>query len=110
MKTIQVFDPALCCSTGVCGADVDQALVNFSADVAWAKLNGAQIDRFNLAQEPVAFAENNTVKGFLERSGAEALPLVLVDGEVALALSDQSPSPIRRLATLTAPLHRNSKA
>ena len=33
----------------------------------------------------MAFAENNTVKGFLERSGAEALPLVLVDGEVALA-------------------------
>ena len=62
MKTIQVFDPALCCSTGVCGADVDQALVIFSADVAWAKLNGAQIDRFNLAQEPVAFAENNTVE------------------------------------------------
>ena len=56
--TIQVFDPALCCSTGVCGADVDQALVSFSADAAWAKLNGAQIERFNLAQQPMAFAEN----------------------------------------------------
>jgi len=85
MKTIQVFDPALCCSTGVCGVDVDQSLVTFSADVAWAKLNGAQIERFNLAQQPVAFAENPAVKGFRERSGAEALPLVLVDGEVALA-------------------------
>ena len=85
MKTIQVFDPALCCSTGVCGVDVDQALVSFSADVAWAKLNGAQIERFNLAQQPMAFAENGAVKGFLERSGEEALPLVLVNGEVALA-------------------------
>jgi arsenite methyltransferase len=83
--TIQVFDPALCCSTGVCGADVDQALVNFSADAAWAKLNGAKIERFNLAQQPTAFAENGTVKGFLERSGEKALPLVLVNGEVALA-------------------------
>ena len=83
--TIQIFDPALCCSTGVCGADVDQALVSFSADAAWAKLNGAQIERFNLAQQPMAFAENKVVKGFLERSGEEALPLVLVDGEVALA-------------------------
>lgn len=85
MKTIQVFDPALCCSTGVCGADVDQALVSFSADAAWAKLNGAQIERFNLAQQPMAFAENTLVKGVLERSGEEALPLVLVNGEVALA-------------------------
>lgn len=85
MKTIQIFDPALCCSTGVCGVDVDQALVSFSADVAWAKLNGAQIERYNLAQQPIAFAENATVKGFLERSGQESLPLVLVDGEVVLA-------------------------
>ncbi|MCD2451891.1 arsenite efflux transporter metallochaperone ArsD [Methylicorpusculum oleiharenae] len=85
MSTIQIFDPALCCSTGVCGVDVDQQLVDFSADVDWAKQNGAQIERFNLAQEPMAFAENPVVKGFLERSGAEALPLILVDGEVALA-------------------------
>lgn len=85
MKTIQVFDPALCCSTGVCGTEVDQALVGFAADVAWARENGAQIERFNLAQQPLAFVENALVKGFLERSGHEALPLVLVDGEIALA-------------------------
>ena len=85
MKSIQVFDPGLCCSTGVCGVDVDQALVTFSADVEWANQQGARIERFNLAREPMAFAENATVKGFLERSGQEALPLVLVDGEVALA-------------------------
>lgn len=85
MKNIQVFDPALCCSTGVCGVEVDQALVSFAADVEWAKQNGAQIERFNLAQQPLAFAENETVKSFLKRSGQEALPLILVDGEVALA-------------------------
>ncbi len=85
MTSIQVFDPALCCSTGVCGVDVDQQLVGFSADVDWARQNGAQIERFNLAQQPLAFAENPVVKGFLERSGADALPLILVDGEVALA-------------------------
>lgn len=85
MTTIQVFDPALCCSTGVCGVDVDQELVGFSADVDWAKQNGVHIERFNLAQQPMAFAENQLVKGYLERSGEEALPLILVDGEVALA-------------------------
>lgn len=85
MTTIQVFDPALCCSTGVCGVDVDQQLVGFSADADWAKQNGAQIERFNLAQQPMVFAENPVVKAFLERSGADALPLILVDGEVALA-------------------------
>ena len=85
MTTIEVFDPALCCSTGVCGVDVDQALVAFSADVDWARQKGAHIERFNLGQQPVAFDENALVKAFLARSGAEALPLTLVDGEVAMA-------------------------
>lgn len=85
MATIHVFDPALCCSSGVCGVDADQALVSFAADVDWAKTNGAHIERFNLAQQPMAFADNATVKGFLERSGQEALPLILVNGDIALA-------------------------
>lgn len=85
MTGIQIFDPALCCSSGVCGADVDQQLIDFAADVDWAKQQGAQIERFNLAQQPVVFAENPVVKSFLERSGAEALPAVLVDGALSLA-------------------------
>lgn len=85
MKKIQIFDPALCCSSGVCGVEVDQALVGFAADVDWAKQNGAQIERFNLAQQPMVFAENAAVKGMLERSGESALPVTLVDGELALA-------------------------
>ena len=85
MKSIQVFDPAMCCNTGVCGTEVDQQLVSFAADVDWARQNAAQIDRYNLAQQPMEFANNQVVKGFLERSGQEALPLILVDGEVALA-------------------------
>ncbi len=85
MKKLEVFDPALCCSTGVCGVDVDQALVGFAADVDWAKQNGAQIERFNLAQQPMAFAENAAVKRFLEDYGQEGLPLVLLDGRVVLS-------------------------
>ena len=84
MNSIQVFDPAMCCSTGVCGADVDQQLLGFSADVDWAKSQGAAVERFNLAQQPMAFAENAAVKSFLERSGEAGLPLILVNGEIAL--------------------------
>jgi len=85
MPTIQVFDPALCCSTGVCGVDVDQKLVNFAVDFDWARQNGAQIERFNLAQQPCAFARNAVVNAFLQSVGEEALPLILVDGKFALA-------------------------
>ena len=84
MKNMQVFDPALCCSSGVCGVDVDQTLVDFAADLDWARQQGAQIERFNLAQQPMVFAENTAVRSALERSGEAALPLIVVDGVVAL--------------------------
>lgn len=100
MTIIQVFDPALCCSTGVCGVDVDQQLVGFSADIDWAKQKGAQIERFNLAQQPMEFAQNTIVKAYLERSGVEALPLILVDGEVALAGRYPSRAELSRWADL----------
>ncbi|MBX9835511.1 MAG: arsenite efflux transporter metallochaperone ArsD [Burkholderiaceae bacterium] len=103
MTTIQIFDPALCCSSGVCGTDVDQNLVNFSADADWARQNGAQIERFNLAQQPMAFAENPLVKGFLQRSGQESLPLTLVAGEVALAGRYPSRSDLARWAGIALP-------
>lgn len=74
MPNIQIFDPALCCNTGVCGVEVDQNLVNFAADVDWAKQNGAQVERFNLAQQPLAFAENPTVKGFCNARARGAAP------------------------------------
>lgn len=90
MPHMQIFDPSLCCSSGVCGVDVDQQLVEFAANVDWAKQNGVNIERFNLAQQPMAFAENPVVKAFLETSGADGLPLTLVDG--ALALSGRYPT------------------
>lgn len=85
MKTLTVFDPAMCCSTGVCGSDVDQVLADFSADVQWLKGRGVQVERYNLAQQPMSFVQNEKAKAFLEASGAEGLPLLLLDGETVMA-------------------------
>ncbi|MEU4711055.1 arsenite efflux transporter metallochaperone ArsD [Nocardia salmonicida] len=84
MSKIEVFEPALCCNTGVCGPDVDQALVSFSADLDWLRGQGGDITRFNMASEPLAFAGNDAVRGFLEVAGSQGLPLVLVDGVTTL--------------------------
>ena len=83
-KTIQVFDPAMCCSTGVCGAEVDLKLVQFAADLDRLKSAGVLIQRYNLSQNPGAFVENNLVRATLTEQGEKALPLVLVNGKVAV--------------------------
>lgn len=84
MKNLEVFDPALCCSTGVCGTDVDQELIDFAANADWLKKQGINVRRFNLSQEPMEFVNNAKAKAFLETAGAESLPLLLLDGEVVL--------------------------
>lgn len=80
MASIRVFEPALCCNTGVCGEDVDQALVSFTADLEHLKGLGVDISRHNLANDPTAFVESPAVMEFLKVAGSEGLPLVLVDG------------------------------
>jgi Arsenical resistance operon protein ArsD len=80
MPAIHVFEPALCCNTGVCGPDVDQALVNFTADLNRLKELGADVQRHNLANDPSAFAGSDTVRAFLQVAGSDGLPLTLVDG------------------------------
>jgi hypothetical protein len=45
---IQIFDPAMCCSTGVCGPSVDPELVRFAADLDWLARQGVEVERYNL--------------------------------------------------------------
>ncbi len=80
MPVITVYEPALCCNTGVCGPDLDQALVTFTADLDHLRGLGAEISRHNLASDPAAFAENDNVRSFLRVAGSAGLPLTLVDG------------------------------
>lgn len=102
MRQIQVFDPALCCSSGVCGTDVDQALVTFSGDVEWLKQQGATLHRYNLAQQPMVFAQTPAVAQFLELSGVEGLPIVLVDGHIVLTGRYPNRTELARYAGLAA--------
>ena|ERR1700690_4192204 len=82
MPSIELYDPPMCCATGVCGPAVDPALVQLAADLAWLKSRGVPVARFNLAQEPGAFADNSAVR--VAMHGGGALPFTLVDGCIAL--------------------------
>lgn len=95
--TLRVFDPAMCCSTGVCGPSVDPELARFAADVAWLQKQGVTVERFNLSQQPAAFAETPAVREALGR-GTEVLPLVLVGDRIAVEGSYPSRETLAALA------------
>lgn len=77
---IEVFDPAMCCSTGVCGPSVDPDLARFAGDLDWLAAQGVEVSRYNLATEPQAFVDNDHAKTALAQRGDDALPLILADG------------------------------
>ncbi len=90
MATVEVFDPPMCCSTGVWGPSVDPALAAFAADLGWFADQGVVVERYNLSQEPKAFADSGLVRELLTERGDEVLPAVVVDG--ALHSSGRYPS------------------
>src|ERR1017187_1281001 len=82
MTKVQVFDPPMCCSTGVCGPSVDPALARFSSDLHWLANQKIAVERYNLAQQPQAFAASEVVRAALGQHGNECLPLILLNGAV----------------------------
>lgn len=77
---LEIFDPARCCSTGVCGPSVDPDLTRFAADLDWVGEQGIEVQRYNLVQQPQAFVDNPQASTVLEQRGEQGLPLILLDG------------------------------
>ncbi len=82
MKTIEIFDPAMCCSTGVCGPSIDSELMRVATVINAYKAKGIVIKRYGLSSEPQNFVANQTISELLKKEGPEVLPVVLVDGKV----------------------------
>lgn len=82
MKTVLIYDKPMCCSTGVCGPDVDPVLPKFAADLDWLQSQGHQVERYNLAQQPQAFIDNKAIHQLLSTTGTDCLPVVQIDGEI----------------------------
>ncbi len=106
VTAIRVFEPALCCNTGVCGPDVDQSLVTFTADLGhltrhWTPTSS----RHNLANDPQAFAGNDTVRAFLRVAGSEG-PAADRSSTASPCMTGSLPRP-RATAALRRPAHRH---
>jgi len=81
---LELYEPAMCCQTGVCGPSVDQQLIDVREDLRWAETQGAQVTRHNLTSDPDAFVANAKVTGLMQAFGDAALPVLVVDGDIAL--------------------------
>ena len=82
MKEIQIYEPAMCCSTGLCGVSINQELLRVSTIINTLSNKGFKIVRYNLSANPEAFLQNTKVNKYLNDNGAEILPITLLSGEI----------------------------
>ena len=82
MKKMMIFEPAMCCSTGVCGPAVNPDLLRISTVINKLKDKGIVVDRYNLTSAPQAFVDNTIISQMLNSDGIDILPVTFVDGEV----------------------------
>lgn len=82
MKKMIIFDPAMCCSTGVCGPSVDKELLRVATALNTLKNNGILVDRHNLTNNPQIFVDNKVINEILNTKGIDALPVTMVDGAI----------------------------
>lgn len=82
MHSVEVFDPAMCCPTGVCGPSVDPEVLRIAGLLEALAGAGYDVTRHNLSSEPQAFVQNAEVAAILKEKGVGVLPITYVGGKI----------------------------
>jgi hypothetical protein len=85
MVKIEIFDPPMCCPTGLCGPSMDPALLDIYEAVLRLKSEydgRAVLERYVLGQQPAKFMQQPEVVSRLKGQGVSVLPITTVNGKV----------------------------
>ncbi len=104
MKKMQIFEPAMCCETGLCGVAIDPELLRISTVVSALKNNNVEIERFNLNSAPMEFVTNTVINQYINEKGPEGLPAILIDGKIVMTGKYPTNEEITKLLELPADL------
>lgn len=97
MKRISIYEPAMCCETGVCGVGVDPELLRISTAFSNLKKYGVVVNRYNLSNAPQEFIKNVEINKLIMGDGVESLPATVVDGKIVMTKKYPSNAEIAEL-------------
>lgn len=79
---VELFDPPMCCPTGLCGPTLDQTLLDVNEMVLALKAANIGIERYQMTTHPQAFINNVEVMRLVREQQLAALPITIVNGRV----------------------------
>jgi hypothetical protein len=80
--TVELFDPPMCCPTGLCGPTLDQMLLDVSEMILTLQAEGVKVERYQMTSHPQAFLNNADVMRLVREKQMAALPIIIVRGQV----------------------------
>lgn len=81
-KTFIIYDPPMCCSSGVCGPNPDQSLMEFQNTLEELKKIGIKVERYIITQSPEIFKQNPKVIKLIQEQQIKALPITTFGGDI----------------------------
>ncbi len=82
---VEIFDPPMCCPTGLCGPTLDQTLLDVSEMILALQAEGLGVERYQMTSAPHAFLGNAEVMRLVREQQMAALPITVVRGQVVKA-------------------------
>lgn len=79
---VEIFDPPMCCPTGLCGPTIDPTLLDVNEMVLKLKGQGVTVERYLMNAQPQAFLNNAEVYRLVREQQLAALPITVVNGQV----------------------------
>ena len=79
---VEIFDPPMCCPTGMCGPNIDQAILDLNEVVMTLESRGVSVARYQISSHPNAFLANEEVMKIIRQQQLAALPIVVMHGKI----------------------------
>ena len=84
MKNMSIYEPAMCCSTGLCGVGVDPELLRISTVINALSKHGIEVERHNLTSAPMEFVTNTAINQLINEKGIDELPATVLDDRIVI--------------------------
>jgi hypothetical protein len=80
--TVEIYDPPMCCPTGLCGPTLDQTLLDVSDMILTLEADGVAVARYQMTTSPQKFMANMEIMRLVREQQMAALPITAVNGQV----------------------------
>ena len=79
---LEIYDPPMCCPTGLCGPSIDQELLDVSEMVHTLQAEGLRVERYQMTSHPGKFTGNPQIMQLIRAKQMAALPIIVLRGEI----------------------------